>query len=390
MRRVVITGLGPIVADRFGEEVFFDSLLEKRCPAQPIPPEFEQHYTYKTRFYVPPPELPTRDRNIEEMSQIALACTALALEDAGIATLENSGVLLGVGMGSLSTGFTSYRAHAAGEGRFNRLVIPMLMPNAPAAWVALKYGADLFAHSVNAACSSGTVAVGEAYQKIARGECERILTGGVDCLTDPHGAILRGFDSLRALTTAEDGLPRPFSCGRSGFLFNMGAGCALVLEELSVARRRGAEIYAEITGYTCRTAAASIVQMPGTHKPLLPLFDIVGGRKVDYFNAHGTGTEQNDRLERDLIRELWGDAQPFISSTKGILGHSIGASGALEAAVAALAIRRGAVHGNLTADVLEGLDCPLDSRELAVETALSASYGFGGHNALLMLERCRS
>lgn len=390
MRRVVITGIGPVCAGQSGKKVFFDSLLEKKTLLSPIPEHFEQYYTYHSRHFVPAPDISHAAKNMEGISCLALDSTKLALEDAGLSDLSGAGVILGVGMSSLGTGFTSYQAHSTNQGRYNRLVIPMLMPNAPAAWISLKYGADQFSYTVNAACASGTVAVGEAYRKIASGECSRILTGGVDYLVDPYGAVLRGFDSLRALTVSADGLPRPFSKHRSGFLFNMGAGCALILEELSAARRRGAEIYAEIAGYCCRTSAENIVQMPRTIQSIKQLFDIAKGEPVDYFNVHGTGTPQNDALERDLIADLWGSEQPFISSTKGIIGHSIGASGALEAACTALSIKHGIVHGNLTQDVIDGIDCPQDSRALKVRSALSASYGFGGHNALLLLRRYES
>lgn len=387
MRRVVITGIGPVCAGQMGKDAFFQSLLDKQTLLEPVPPEFESHGKLKSRFFVPPPKLEGYEKSMEAVSQIALACTGLALADAGLDNLAGAGVILGVGMGSLNTGFASYHAHVTGEGRFNRLVIPMLMPNAPAAWISLKYGADRQCFSVNGACSSGTIAIGEAYEAIAGGRLDTVLTGGVDCLQDSHGAIMRGFDSLGALTRAVDGLPRPFSGQRSGFLFNMGAGCALVLEELEHARARNVQIYAEITGYACNTSAGSIVQMPDDITTLLPLFDMARGSRIDYFNTHGTGTEQNDRIEGELIRWLWGDEQPFLNSTKGIIGHSIGASGALEAAVTALSISRGEVHGNLSTDVMAGIDCPQDSRRLEIECALSASYGFGGHNALLMMRR---
>lgn len=387
MRRVVITGIGPICAGQTGKEAFFQSLLDQQTLLQAVPPEFETHGKIRSRFFVPPPTLEGYEKSMEAVSKIALACTRLALADAGLDHLAGAGVILGVGMGSLNTGFSSYHAHVTGEGRFNRLVIPMLMPNAPAAWIALKYGADRQCYSVNGACASGTMAIGEAYEAIAGGRLDTVLTGGVDCLQDSHGAIMRGFDSLGALTRAADGLPRPFSRQRSGFLFNMGAGCALVLEELKQARARDAQIYAELTGYACQTCAGSIVQMPDEVEALIPLFDMARAGRIDYFNTHGTGTEQNDRLEAQLIRRLWGDEQPFLNSTKGIIGHSIGASGALEAAVTALSVSRGEVHGNLTAEVMAGIDCPKDSRRLEIECALSASYGFGGHNALLMMRR---
>lgn len=390
MRRVVITGIGPVYADTAGKDEFFRGLLEKKTQVEPVPSAFEQYSKMRSRFFVPPPKLEGYEKSMEAVSKIALECTGLALADAGLQDLSGAGVIMGVGMGSLNTGFTSYFSHVTGEGRFNRLVIPMLMPNAPAAWISLKYGADRQCYSVNAACASGTIAIGEAYEKIAAGTMELVLAGGVDCLLDSHGAIMRGFDSLGALTVSEDGLPRPFSNDRSGFLFNMGAGCTLIMEELEHARKRDARIYGEIAGYAGNTCGSGIIQLPQDITPLLPLFNMAKGHKIDYFNTHGTGTKQNDQMERDLIRRLWGDEQPYLNSTKGIIGHSIGASGALEAAATVLSVYHGKVHGNLTGHVMEGIDCPQESGGLAIEYALSASYGFGGHNALLMLRRYHS
>jgi 3-oxoacyl-[acyl-carrier-protein] synthase II len=393
MRRVVITGIGPLCAGKRGAVDFFRALLEKETLLAPVPPEYERHYRFKSRFFVPAPEFAELDRSFDVFLQIALECAALALRDAGLDDLRGGGVVLGVGMGGLNTALPSYVAHAHGKGRFNRLVIPLSMPNSPVAWIGIRHGADQEGFTVNAACASGTVAVGEAFRKIRDGRLDLVLSGGVECLLDPCGAMMRGFDMLQVLTQSADGLPRPFSRTRSGFLFNMGAGCALILEERERALRRGARIYAEILDYAACTAGGGIVAPPGDLTPLLAMFRIAKGIRIDYFNAHGTGTEQSDRMERDIIRRIWnerGERQPFVSATKGIVGHSLGASGALEAAVTALSIYRGQAHGNLSEAVMEGICCPPDSADLAIEHALSVSYGFGGHNALLLLKRHRA
>jgi 3-oxoacyl-[acyl-carrier-protein] synthase II len=391
MRRVVITGIGPLCAGKRGAADFFRALLEKETLLKPIPPEYERHYRFKSRFFVPAPEFAEPDRSLDVFLQIALECAALALDDAGLADLRGGGVVLGVG--GLNAALPSYVAHARGEGRFNRLVIPLSMPNSPVAWIGIRHGADREGFTINAACASGTVAVGEAFRKIRDGQLDLALSGGVECLLDPCGAMMRGFDALQVLTQSADGLPRPFSQTRSGFLFNMGAGCALVLEERERALRRGARIYAEILDYAACTASGGIVALPEDLTPLLAMFRIAQGIRIDYFNAHGTGTEQSDRVERDIIRRIWdeqGERQPYISATKGIIGHSLGASGALEAAATALSIYHGQAHGNLIDAPMEGLHCPLDSADLAIEHALSVSYGFGGHNALLLFKRHRA
>ena len=393
MQRVVITGIGLLCAGKRGAADFFRALLEKETLLSPIPPEYERHYRFKSRFFVPAPSFSEPDKSLDVFIQIALECAAQALGDAGLEDLQGGGVVLGVGMGGLNAALPSYVAHAHGMGRFNRLVIPLSMPNSPVAWIGIRHGADQEGLTVNAACASGTIAVGEAFRKIRDGQLDLVLSGGVECLFDPCGAMMRGFDALHVLTRSSDGLPRPFSRTRSGFLFNMGAGCALILEERERALRRGARIYAEILDYAACTASGGIVALPEDLTPLLAMFRIARGIRIDYFNAHGAGTEQSDRVERDIIRRIWderGERAPYISATKGIIGHSLGASGALEAAATALSIYHGQAHGNLTEAVMEGISCPLDSADLAIEHALSASYGFGGHNALLLLKKHRA
>jgi len=387
---------------------------------------------------------------MEESSRLSVLCTKLALEDAGfqisntekylqVEGLENCGIIIGTGMSSLQTALESYAAHIAGTDKsaaesdcrsgsnlnsnsnpnsnsnsnpnpnpnpnlnpnlnpnpnpnkphFNRMVIPKLMTNAPAAWISILFGLKGFSYTLNTACASGSYAIGEAYETILSGRCDVILAGGVEVLAEKHGAIMRGFDMLSALTRAKDGRPLPFSRQRSGFLFNEGAGCVLVLEELARARKRGAGIYAEIVGYEACSDAYSIVQMDPSGDSITSLFQkITGGIKVDYLNAHGTATIANDDIEAKVIQWIFGaaGAQPYINSTKGILGHSIGASGAIEVAVVALSIKKSRIHGNITTDPLENLNLPLETLTAPIDYALSASYGFGGHNALILLKR---
>ena len=392
MRRVVITGIAPVCANGVGKDKFWESLLKKEMILKAVPKEFENNYRFKSRFFAPKPDLPQKDLNnmMEEMSKIAVVAAKLAVEDARLENLEHAGIMLGVGMSSLRTGFESYNAHINGKGRFNRLVIPMLMPNSAADWVSILLGVKGPCYTINAACASGGAAIGEAFLNIKNGRLDTALAGGVECLDDGHGAIMRGFDALTALTTAGDGRPLPFSRSRSGFLFNMGAGCVLVLEELDRAKQRGADIYAEIVDYAANSDAYSIVQMPVDGGSLMKLFDITRGIKIDYFNAHGTGTVQNDEIEAKIIKEIWGSDQPLVNSTKGIIGHSIGASSAIEAAVTALSVKTGIVHGNITGDIIDGLNLTEDTVEADIKYALSASYGFGGHNTLLMFSKYNS
>lgn len=389
MRRVVITGIGPICANGTGKDEFWKSILQKQIILNPVKSEFERNYCFRSRFFVPTPQINQDGMNstMSEMAKIALSCTKLAIDDAGLNNCSDAGVILGVGMNDLRNSFESYNAHIKGEGWFNRMVIPMLMPNSASSWISIFLGAKGMNFTVNAACASGNIAIGEAFRHIKNGDIDVVLTGGVDCLDDRQGAIMRGFDMLGALTNSEDGYPRPFSRNRSGFLFNMGAGCVLVLEELEKAKNRGAGIYAEIVDYKSNCDGYTIIQMNPDGESILSLFDMIKNIDIDYMNAHGTGTVQNDEIEAAIIRKVWGEKQPLINSTKGIIGHSIGASAALEAAVTALSIKTGTVHGNLTDNQFENLNLPIDTTETEIEYALTASYGFGGHNSLLLLKR---
>lgn len=432
-RRVVITGTGPATAIGIGKNDFSAGIYGLKTCISEIPKCYEQNYTFKSRYIVPKPEFSLTDLihksvegMMEESSRLSVLCAKLALEDAGyqiskaekhmqVKGLENCPIIIGTGMSSLQTALESYSAHmvgvemsesesnsesrtgsnpnprTAGSGtRFNRMVIPMLMTNSPAAWISILFGLKGFNYTLNAACASGTFALGEGYRTILSGRSDVILAGGVEALVEKNGAIMRGFDMLSTLTRAMDGRPQPFSQQRSGFLFNEGAGCVLVLEELERARNRGADIYAEVVDYKACSDAHSIVQMEPSGDSITGLFQkVTQGIRVDYLNAHGTGTLANDDIEAQVIQRIFGakSTQPYINSTKGILGHSIGASGALEVAVTALSIKESRIHGNLTSEPMDNLNLPLETIETPIDYALSASYGFGGHNALILLKR---
>jgi 3-oxoacyl-[acyl-carrier-protein] synthase II len=419
-RRVVITGIGPVTAIGIGKEQFFQNLLHHQVSIKEIPSDYERNYRFKSRHFVPVPEVSFIDFGIdpalrtamEKIAKLSVIATKLALIDAGLDIVANgryfgvnhlaeAAVVIGVGMSSLQTAFKSYLAHLFGNDstlrehysldfRYNRMVIPMLMPNSVAAWNSILFGITGPSLTVNAACASGTCAVGEAFRKIANGEVESAITGGAECLQEQHGAIMRGFDMLTTLTRSADGQPMPFSQNRSGFLFNEGAACTLILEELNRARQRGAKIYAEICDYQANNDAANIVQMEESGRAITAILSkIAGDKKIDYLNTHGTATLANDQIEAAVIKTFFGnpDSQPHLNSTKGILGHSIGASGAIEAAVTALSIDRGIIHGNQINDPIADLNLTPETTTFPVDYAISTSYGFGGHNAALLLKR---
>jgi 3-oxoacyl-[acyl-carrier-protein] synthase II len=351
---------------------------------------------------------------MQHEDRMAVVAARLALEDAGFSldgagtgfivnNLGSCSVLIGTGMTGLERAFESYLAHrlppqqlnglAQEEKiRFNRMVIPATMPNSPAAWVSICFGIHGQSTTVNASCASGTYAVGESFRRIRDGYDDVVLCGGVENLKDGCGAIMRGFDMLGALTKSKDGLPRPFSKNRSGFLFSEGGACMLVLETLDHARSRNARIYAEVLDYLACSDAANIVQIEKEGRQITRMLaQISKGRHIDYLNAHGTGTETSDEVEARAIQAVFGNSagQPLINSTKGILGHTLGASGALETAVTALSIAQDVVHGNLTDNPVENLNLPVEPARRTVQTALTVSYGFGGHNAALLLGKCK-
>ncbi len=415
-KRVVVTGIGPVTSLGIGRSDFFEKLCQRQMVLQRIPDSFGRSYTFKSQFMVPAPEFSLADFALpaslmgvmEKNAQLAVVAAKLALEDAGfslevgaryfeVVGLSEADIIIGIGMSSLQTAFDSYLAHLDGselslpvKKRFNRLVIPLLMPNAVAAWPGILYGIKGTSYTINAACASGTLAIGEAYRRITDGYSKLVLTGGVEYLGDQAGAVMRGFDQLDTLTKAEDGQPLPFSKQRSGFLFNEGAGCILVLEELNSALARGAAIYAELGGYESNSDAFHIVQMHESGREIVKLLQrLIKEYRIDYLNTHGTGTLSNDAIEAQVIQQVFGAAQqqPLLNATKGLLGHSLGASGALEVAVTALSLYHQKVHGNLIVEPLENLNLLSQTTEVELNCAVSTSYGFGGHHAAILLKR---
>jgi 3-oxoacyl-[acyl-carrier-protein] synthase II len=419
--RVVITGIGPVSSLGIGKTDFFEKLYLKESCIVPIPEKFLEHYNFRSRFLVPRPEFDLSDYGIPGMyntamqaeDKMAVLGAFLAFEDAGFklnagrkkisveGIPEETSVIMGTGFSGLENAFNSFSAHANGpdsdckspEGkkqRFQRMIIPMMMPNSVSAWISILFGLQGSSHTLNASCASGTYAVGEAFRSIHEGRAQLVLTGGVENLKDQHGAIMRGFDMLGALTRSEDGYPIPFSKRRSGFLFCEGAGCVLVMEEYRHALERGADIYAEVVDYKANSDAFNIVQMkPSGEKIAELLGGLKGDNQIDYLNTHGTGTGPNDEIEAAAIQRIFGnpDSQPLINSTKGIAGHSIGASGALEAAVAAMAIKTDRIHGLSVPDPLDSLNIAGETQSHPVHYAMSVSYGFGGHNGGLLFQK---
>jgi 3-oxoacyl-[acyl-carrier-protein] synthase II len=418
-RRVVITGISAITADSHTKDELWANLNSQHFFASEIQPSKEASYRFKSRFFVPFPEVridqhgfsPKHRHSMASNSAIALIAAKAAIEDAGFklepsdhggyqsAELADTGVVLGVGIGALEIALSSHVAHSAQfagasalQGyRFNKMAIPITMPNGPAAWISILLGLQGEAYTVNTACSSGNYAIAQACRRIASGGSNLMLSGGVECLRDPHGAIMRGFDTLGALTTSPNGHPQPFSTTRSGFLFSEGGAGILVLEELEHARKRGATIYAEIVDHALNSEGWHIVQMHETGTQIKKMIaQVKSDHKIDYFNAHGTGTVPNERVESAIIQDVFGSRsdQPYINSTKSIIGHTVGASAAIEAVVTALSIKHQQIHPNLADDTIDDLNVVVGKPlKTEIHYAISASYSFGGHNSALLFKR---
>lgn len=411
-KRVVITGIGPITAIGTNNEEFFTNIYAMKTNIEHIPESYGTNYTYSSKYRVPAPEISLTDIGLSKVtekmmswvSKYTVAGTKAALEDAGfkvvrgekyfdVEGIKDAKVIIGLGLSSIEEAFKGRDVHISGTGKFNKMVIPSIMTNSAAAWISIIYGIEGESYTLNASCASGTMAVGKGFEDIRDGKCKIAVTGGAEYMRDDTGSAMRGFDVLGVLTKSENGIPMPFSEKRSGFLFNDGAACILVLEELEHALARGAEIYAEIVDFASNSDAVSIVQIDESGRKIKEIFyRLSENKKIDYINGHGTGTELNDRIECEVIRELFGgkESAPYLNSTKGLLGHSIGASGALEAAVTAYSIKNDIIHGNLLEEPLENLNLPLKTIKTEIDYAISVSYGFGGHNGGLLLRKYRS
>jgi 3-oxoacyl-[acyl-carrier-protein] synthase II len=280
--------------------------------------------------------------------------------------------------------------------RFNPFEVSMVMPNAPAAAIGIKYNLTGLNQTCCVACASGTVAVGNAFRAVRDGRVDVAVSGGCEYFADEHGHIFRSFDVSGTLVREfanPQSANRPFDEKRSGFLFSQGGAAALVLEDLEHAQRRGATIIAELIGFAETFDAHSMMSLAPGGKQIermirATLSDAgLSPEDVDYINAHGTGTRNNDEIEAGVIDRVFGKSVR-VNSTKSLLGHTIGASGAFEALVTALTLRDGMTH------ICKNLDTPLldlnfvrNTDRFDPQIGLSQSFAFGGHNAAVVLRR---
>jgi len=411
-RRVVITGAGVISPVGNTIEQFWDSLINGRSGIRRLTHFDVSRYSsqvagtvedFKPEDYFSSKEARRMDRFV----QLALAASKMALESSGIdldrTDLERVGVLIGSGVGGMTTIEDQHIIFLEkGPRRLSPFFIPMLIANMASGVVAMNFGLKGPNSAVCTACATGTHAIGDAYRIIERDEADAILAGGSEAALTPIG--FGGFCAMRALTTSRNDDPerasRPFDRTRDGFVMSEGAG-VVALEELEHARKRGAKIWGEVVGYGMSADAyhmtAPAPDGDGALRSMRAALRSAGisPDAVSYINAHGTSTPLNDKLETEAVKSLFGDHayKLAISSTKSHMGHLLGASGGVEAIATLLAIDNGVVPPTVNYEEPDP-ECDLDyvpntAREMAVEYAMSNSFGFGGTNATLVFKRCR-
>ncbi len=411
-RRVVVTGLGVVAANGIGAQSFWEANISGRSGVGTITAfdasPFSTRVAAQVRDFDPSLYISDQAaKRVDRFVHFGLASASMAMEDSKLdierENMERIGVIIGSGLGGiLFHEEQMMRAYEKATRRLHPLCVPRITPNAVAAHIAIENGFLGPNYVVSSACASGNHAIGESFRKIQHGEADVMITGGVEApLTEfTFGAYcaLRGV--LSKINDPPEGASKPFDGERDGFVMGEG-GAVLILEELEHALKKGAHIYAEIVGYGLTCGAYHIVMPDPTGKDAartmaLALSDAaMPPGKVDYINAHGTGTVANDVAETRAIKLVFQDQASRIpvSSTKSMIGHSIGAAGAMEAVVSCMAIENQWIPPtiNLTHHDPE---CDLDyvpnvARETAVDSVLSNSFGFGSVNACLLFKRFR-
>lgn len=402
MRRVVITGMAPICSLGSDHETVFENLCSKKQYKTRIDKNTPARKKIKAEWYVPFPDCYSDDLFQEKLAPvkasgaksayIAAKAALLAMQDAKLEQADdNTMVIVGTDSFSMEE-LVDQLIQFDTKQKMYSMMIPLTIQSAIASWVTIVLGTHGMSSVINMACASSTTSVGICYESILNGKCDMAVCGGTSYIGDRNLTMFKGFEYLKCSSTNKEGNVYPFSKEKNGFLFSEGTACMLVIEELEHALKRGAEIYAEITGFACSSDAYNVVSMyPNGTIVENMLKKLVQGKKVDYYNAHGTATILNDEVEAKIIQNVFGDAdsQPAINSSKAFLGHTLGASGAIELAVCADSIRHNKVHGNLCGTILENLNYTPETREMQVDCAVSSSLGFGGHNSAIMVERYR-
>ena len=406
-RRVVVTGMGAITPIGNSVEEFWNGIKEGKTGFGSITyfdtADYRCKLAAEVKDFDPAQYMDKKSaRRMEQFCQFAVAAAGQAIADAGL-TMEQEdpymvGCSVGSGIGSLQAMEREYdRLKEKGPGRVGPMLVPLMISNMAAGNVSIAYGLKGKSLNVVTACATGTHSIGEAYRTIQYGDADVMVAGGTESSITPIG--IAGFSALTALSFSED--PQrasiPFDKDRNGFV--MGEGSAVVvLEELEHAKRRGAKIYAELIGYGCSSDAYHITSPAedGSGAATAMLNALKDGgvapEKLTYINAHGTSTHHNDLFETRAIKLAFGEHayDLKINSTKSMVGHLLGAAGAVEFVTCVKEIQEGYIHRTVgLRETEEELDLNYcrDSYEEEVPYALTNSLGFGGHNASLLLKK---
>jgi 3-oxoacyl-[acyl-carrier-protein] synthase II len=413
-KRAVITGLGVISPVGNGKDTFWNALITGQNGIAPIThfdaTEYSARIAGEVKNFDPADyDIDRKEaRHMDISTQYAVAAAKLALDDSGINLEQENrdriGTMVGTGIGGMETLHNLYKGlFEKGPSRVNPFVVPKMIANMAAGQVSIVFGLHGHCASMATACATGTNSIGDAYRMIQRGELDAVVAGGTEATVSP-GAVA-GFAAMKALSTRNDDpehASRPFDKDRDGFVIGEGAGI-VILEELDHALKRGAHIYCEVGGYGSNADAYHITAPApeGIYqaKCMQLAVDDAGIKPedVNYVNAHGTSTYLNDLNESLAIAKVFGEhvKDMFVSSTKSMTGHLLGAAGAIEAIACAMTIEQGKVHPTINCKEPEdelkvlGLNYVQGNKAIDadINVAISNSFGFGGHNATLLFKK---
>ncbi len=410
MRRVVVTGLGAITPLGNDVKTTWERLLKGNSGIGNITAFDTTDHVVKiageVKDFRPDERIPPKTvRRLDRCVQLSLWSAVEAVEDSkidfGKYDPDRIGVIIGSGIGGLLTWEAEHRKFIEqGPSRVSPFLIPMMISDMTSGYVSIHWGLKGPNYTTVSACASGAHAIGEAFRAIKYGDADVVITGGAESPITPFA--LAGFSNMRALSRRNDEpqkASRPFDKARDGFVIAEGAA-TLVLEELASAEARGARIYCEIVGYGATGDGYHITapapEGEGARRSMARSIKEANCRNedIDFVNTHGTSTELNDKFEARAIKDLFGvhASSLVLNATKSMIGHSLGAAGAVESVVMILSIRDQIVHPTINLDdpdpECEGLDIVRgDSRKVKIDYGLSNSLGFGGHNATLCFKR---
>ena len=424
-RRVVVTGIGLIGPAGATTRHFWQNCLNSSTCARPVPEQWLAYATYASQIWAPLPEISFSEYGftktdllqLDMVELLALAGSFQALRSAQISPqlrdskkniyvlseLDSSrtAVVIGTGAGGITSLITSQASHfmvpkhqSTSPYRFNPFVVSMMMPNSCSSTIGIRFSLTGMNTTVCSACSSGTAAIGHAFRAIVDGKMDCALCGGAEYLGDEFGGVFRAFDSAGALVKGSSpDAYSPFDKDRNGFLFAQGGAGILFIEEEKHALERNAPILAELRGYAENFDPFSSMSMEPEGRRIEEMIQealessSLKPAQINYINAHGTGTIANDEIESAVIERIFGQ-HPWVNSSKSIVGHTLGACGGIEAGITVLSLHQKKIHPckNLKKPV-RALRFPSKAIETDLQYALSQSFAFGGHNAVLALNR---